>query len=172
MTPPGAKSIPRCSISLAPDSSPNPSRTRLPTCSWLGFCRAPGRGATGFGPCRSAALEVSTRSGGGTVPILSGRRHGEVNSPLRQHVPGSSPALQVFAALPAAPARRHTQRRAERRSASAQRCWALRSSVAQKRFTTETRRSRRRSLRLARAKIMVPCLVQGRHFSACSPGPL
>jgi hypothetical protein len=31
----GAKSIPRCSISLAPDSSPNPSRTMLLTCSWV-----------------------------------------------------------------------------------------------------------------------------------------
>ena len=36
----------------------------------------------------------------GPVPILSGRRHGEVNSPLRQHVPGSNPALWVLAESP------------------------------------------------------------------------
>ena len=65
----------------------------------------------------------------GPVPILSGRRHGEVNSPLRQHMPDSSPELWVLAEYPPPPAvRPDGRRRAELRSASAQRRWALRSA--------------------------------------------
>jgi hypothetical protein len=84
-----AKSIPRRSISFAPDSSPNPSRTMLLTCSWV-------NGFAGAVP-DVFALTLSCHA-----LMAALRRHGEVNSPLHKHLPGWSLVLRVSVALPRA----------------------------------------------------------------------
>jgi hypothetical protein len=66
----GAKSIPRCSISFAPESSPNPSRTMLLTCSRVkGFAGLAAEVvALTLRACPELAEGSARRSGGFTPP--------------------------------------------------------------------------------------------------------
>ena len=75
----GAKSIPRCSINFAPDSSPKPSRTMLTTCSCVkGLAERRSAICSGGVPTAARRSETAAtalpsfraacRNGGGTCP--------------------------------------------------------------------------------------------------------